>query len=142
VIAYFDTSALIKLVVDEEGSDRAASVWDATDRPVSAALIAVEGRAALAAAHRGRRLTASRYRRARDEYLALLDGIATVNVDADLIDQAGELAEREGLRGYDAVHLAAALRVSVDVICSSDAALCSAAARRGLAVANPVADAP
>lgn len=141
MIAYFDTSALIKLVIDEEGSDRAALVWDATDGPVSVALIAVEGRAALASAHRGRRLTDTRYRRARDEYLALLAGVAIVNVTAELLDHAGELAETEGLRGYDAVHLAAALRVSVDVFCSSDATLCSAAAHRGLAVANPISEA-
>jgi len=141
VIAYFDTSALIKLVIDEEGSERAALVWDATDRPVSVALITVEGRAALASAHRSRRLTNAGYRRARDEYLALLTGVATVKVTAELIDHAGELAEREGLRGYDAVHLAAALRVSADVLCSSDAAMCSAASHLGLAVANPVAGA-
>lgn len=140
MITYFDTSALIKVVIEEDGSDRAAAVWDATDHVVSATLIAVDGRAALAAARRGRRLTAGQYDKARHAYLALLDGIATVQITPELVDAAGDLAESEGLRGYDAVHLAAALEVTADVLCSSDIELCAAALRRGLAVANPIAD--
>lgn len=140
MITYFDTSALIKLAIEEDGSDRAALVWDATGRPVSAALIVVEGRAALAAAHRGNRLPESLHAQARDEYMALVEGLAIVHVTGELIEHAAELAESEGLRGYDAVHLAAAMKVSVDVLCSSDAALCAAADRRGLSVANPVAE--
>jgi uncharacterized protein len=47
--------------------------------------------------------------------------------------------EDEGLRDYDAVHLAAALVVEATVFTSADAALCAAAARRGLHIADPLA---
>jgi len=53
------------------------------------------------------------------------------------VEAAADLAEREALRAYDAVHLAAALRVHVDAVTSADEALNAAAARQGLNIANP-----
>ena len=55
-----------------------------------------------------------------------------------LVAEAAELAEQEALRGYDAVHLAAALLVEARVLTSADADLCEAATRRGIHVANPL----
>ena len=51
---------------------------------------------------------------------------------------AADLAEDEHLRGYDAVHLAAALTVEAEILTSADTALCEAAERRGLHIANPL----
>jgi len=138
VITYVDTSSVLKLLVDEDGSERAELIWDTADALVSSALIVVEGRAALAAAQRGRRLSAAQHRRARDEFALLVDELTIAEVTEDLIASAAELAEVESLRGYDAVHLAAALTVGATVLSSADTALCSAAERRGLHVANPL----
>jgi hypothetical protein len=55
-----------------------------------------------------------------------------VPVTDELVAIAADLADNEGLRGYDAVHLAAALTVDATVLSSADSALCAAAARRGL----------
>lgn len=138
MIAYVDTSSLLKLLIDEDGSDRAELIWNTADVVASAALIVVEARAALAAATRGRRLTAAQHRAAKGELAALVEELTIVEITEDLIVDAAELAEREALRGYDAVHLAAALTVEADLVTSADAALCDAAERRGLAVANPL----
>jgi hypothetical protein len=138
VIAYVDTSSLLKLLIDEDGSDRAELIWNTADVVASAALIVVDARAALAAATRCRRLTAAQHRAAKGELAALVEELTIVEVTEDLIVDAAELAEREALRGYDAVHLAAALTVEADLVTSADAALCDAAERRGLAVANPL----
>jgi uncharacterized protein len=138
VIAYVDTSSLLKLLIDEDGSDRAELIWNTADVVASAALIVVEARAALEAATRGRRLTAAQHRAAKGELAALVEELTIVEITEDLIVDAAELAEREALRGYDAVHLAAALTVEADLVTSADATLCDAAERRGLAVANPL----
>ncbi|MCB0978814.1 MAG: type II toxin-antitoxin system VapC family toxin [Acidimicrobiales bacterium] len=138
MITYIDTSTLLKLLVEEDGSDRAGLIWDTADVLVSVALIVVEGRAALAAAQRGRRLSVSQHRRARDEFAALLDELAIVEVTEDLLMDAANLAEDDGLRGYDAVHLAAALAVEATVMSSADTELCNAAERHGIYVANPL----
>lgn len=138
MITYVDTSSLLKLVIDEEGSDRVGVIWEAADALASAALIMVEGRAALAAAARGARLSAVQHRKAKAEFTALIDGLTTVEVTEALIADAAELAEQEALRGYDAVHLAAALTVQATVLTSADSGLCDAAQRWGLHVANPL----
>jgi predicted nucleic acid-binding protein len=138
VITYVDTSTLIKLVIDEEGSDRAALICRAADALASVNLVVVEARAALGAALRSGRLTPSRHRRAKAEVTALIGDLYLAEVTENLVNRAADLAEREGLRAYDAVHVAAALDLGASVLTSTDEALCRAAARRGLYVANPL----
>jgi uncharacterized protein len=138
VITYVDTSTLLKLIVDEEGSGRAVLIWSSADAVASVSLITVEARAAIAAAARGRRLTATQASDAVDELDALLRVLYLIPVTDELVSAAAEFAAVEGLRGYDAVHLAAALDISATVFSSADTTLCAAAERRGLHVANPL----
>jgi antitoxin (DNA-binding transcriptional repressor) of toxin-antitoxin stability system len=56
VIAYLDTSALIKLVVTEDGAEQALRLWDVAGEVVVSRLAWAEALAALAAARRDRRL--------------------------------------------------------------------------------------
>lgn len=138
MITYVDTSTLLKLIIEEEGSERAALIWTSADAVASVSLITVEARAAIAAAGRGRRLSASQARDAVDELKALLRVLHLIPVTDELVSAAAELAAVEGLRGYDAVHLAAALDISATVFSSADTTSCAAAERRGLHVANPL----
>ena len=138
MITYLDTSTLLKLVIDEDGSDRASTIWTSADAVASVSLIVVEARAALAAAKRGRRLTNEQHADARAEVDALLADLHIVGTTEELIAEAARLAEAEALRGSDAVHLAAALLVGATVLSSADTDLCAAVERRGLHVANPL----
>lgn len=138
MITYVDTSSLLKLLIDEVGSERAELIWDTADVLAGSALVVVEARAALAAAERGARLTGAQHREAKRELAALVDELSIVEVTEQLIAEAADLAESEALRGYDAVHLASALLIEADLVTSADEALCEAAARRGLRVANPL----
>jgi uncharacterized protein len=138
VITYVDTSTLLKLIIDEEGSGRAVLIWSSADAVASVSLITVEARAAIASAARGRRLTATQASDAVDELDALLRVLYLIPVTDELVSAAAELAAVEGMRGYDAVHLAAALDISATVFSSADTTLCAAAERRGLHVANPL----
>jgi predicted nucleic acid-binding protein len=137
VITYVDTSTLIKLVVDEPGSEHAAEIWRASDSLLSVSLVIVEARAALAAARRGGRITAAGHKRATTIVTDLIEQLDIISIDNELVEAAADLAEREALRAYDAVHLAAALRVQVDAMTSADEALNAAAARQNLNIANP-----
>jgi uncharacterized protein len=138
VVNYVDTSTLLKLIIDEDGSDRAVLIWTSADAVASVSLISVEARAAIAAAARGRRLTATQASDAVRELDALLRVLHLIPVTDELVSAAAELAAAEALRGYDAVHLAAALDISATVFSSADTTLCAAAERRGLHVANPL----
>ena len=138
MIAYFDTSAVVPLLIAEPGSARAASLWDGADRVVSVRLLYPEARAALAQAERLGRLTAGQSRDAVTELDSLFEEIDLIEVDDGLARRAGELAEVRQLRGYDAVHLAAADRVRDPnvVVIAGDSALLDAAAAEGMAVAE------
>ena len=138
MITYVDTSTLLKRLLLEDGSDAADAIWAASDVLASAVVVIAEARAALAAARRAGRLTATQLRHATLELGALVEELTLVDVTEEVASIAGDLAEAEALRGYDAIHLAAALLVGADVLTSADAALCEAAAHRGLHVANPI----
>ena len=138
MITYVDTSTLIKLIVDEEGSDRAEMIWQSADSVASVRLIVVEARAALAAAARGQRLSTAQLHNAKTELAEFIDNLHLVEVTEELIESAAQLAETESLRGYDAVHLAATVFVGAAVFTSADRALCDAAERQGLHIADPL----
>jgi uncharacterized protein len=138
VIAYFDTSAVVPLLVDEPGSSTAATLWDRADRVVSVRLVYAEARAALAQAARMGRLPARQLRTAVRAMETLYDELDLVEVDDELVRRAGELAEGRALRGYDAVHLAAAALIDDDdlVVVAGDRALLGAASHQGMATVD------
>jgi predicted nucleic acid-binding protein len=138
LILYFDTSALLKLLVAEDGSDLVAELW-ATELPGATSLLAhPEARAALAAARRAGRLTERAHRRAVSELEDVIAGLALIGVDEELARHAGALAGEFALRGYDAVHLASALAAGAAVtMVTWDEALRRAASAGGMALAPP-----
>lgn len=138
MIAYFDTSALVPLLIEEPGSEPAARLWNGADRVVSVRIVYPEARAALAQAHRTGRVTARKLRSAVDDLDGRCEQIHMLDVDVALARRAGDLAELHALRGYDAVHLAAAHRVNDAelVIVAGDRPLLAAAAAAGLATAS------
>lgn len=138
MIAYIDTSVLLKLLVDDEsGGDAAERLWVDADRVVCAEIGYAEARAALAAAHRDKRLATGALRVAQQELESLWSQLDIVAVTAAVVRAAGDLAESEHLRGFDAVHLAAAEVGGVTVLASADTRLIAAARHRKLATANP-----
>ncbi len=138
MITYFDTSILMKLLIDDEGyRPESERLWLDSDAVVCAEIGYVEARAARATARRQDRLGATSLRTAKDQLELLWEQVSIVVVDTALVRAAGHVAERDRLRGYDAVHLAAAITAQVTVMASADRQLVEAARRRGLAVAEP-----
>ncbi len=137
MIAYFDTSALVPLLVEEPGSEQAGRLWDASSRVVSVRLAYPEGRAALAQAQRESRITDRGLRQAVREFDRLFDQLDIVEITPGLAHRAGELAEAHALRGYDAVHIAAAEQLLDNdlVVVAGDAAMLRAGQALGLATA-------
>jgi predicted nucleic acid-binding protein len=112
VIAYFDTSAVVPLLVeDEPGFEVCLRVFLGADSVATVRTTFAEGCAALARAARLDRLTAEAHDRAVAELESVWAQMDLLEVDDDLVRTAGALARTHGLRGYDAIHCAAALRV-------------------------------
>lgn len=137
MIAYFDTSAIVPLIIEEATSDNCRRLWNEATRVASVRLLYPETRAALARAERMGRLTAGQLTNAVDELESLIEQLDIIEVSTEIARAAGELAQRFGLRGYDAVHLAAGLAMNdADVVLvTGDHDLAAAAQAAGIATA-------
>lgn len=111
-IVYFDSSAFVKLVVEEDGSELAAVLWDGCDAAVSSRLAYPEVRAALAAAGRAHRLDRAERSRAEVTWEDFWAATRPVELTVAIAAHAGQLASQHALRGADAVHLASQLAVA------------------------------
>ena len=150
---YFDSSAMVKHYISEQGSTWVSLLIEAkTDgKPQNLIAIAEIGEVEVAAALAKRR---------RMEEISTVQqriGLATflrdcarryhvLQIDSMIIKLAIDLTQRRPLRGYDAVHLAVALILNRALIenklppltfISADGVLCVAAQEEGLLAENP-----
>jgi hypothetical protein len=111
-LVYFDSSALVKLVVEETGSDLAAELWDNCDAALSSRLAYPEVRAALAVSARNHDLGDDDLVAAERAWEEFWAATRPVELTPAVEQQAGQLAKSHALRGADAVHLASVLAIS------------------------------
>jgi len=135
MIVYLDTSALVKLFVDEPGSEEVLA-WTAEAVSVACSSIGFpEAISAFSRRLRSESIGRAVYDRVLDELDRQWDDVVTVPVDERL---AGDLARRHPLSGADAIHLAAALTLlgaNLPIaFCGYDERLSLAAAAEGLRV--------
>jgi predicted nucleic acid-binding protein len=138
VICYFDTAALVPLLITEPGSEAGRRLWDNADEVVTVRLAYVEAAAALAQARRLGRLTPVRERAVLRALDRLWTEVDVVEVDDALVRRAAELARLQALRWYDAVHCAAAEQLADDdlVVAAGDRELLRACRALGISIAD------
>jgi uncharacterized protein len=119
-------------LIAEPGSAIAAVAWNGADSVASNRILYPEARATLAAAHRAKRIPTRSFAGRKTTLEELWHQMDIIEVTASLAHTAGDLSEIHALRGYDAVHLAAALLIGADVLVSADSDLLTAAAAVGL----------
>jgi len=137
VILYVDTSALVKLYVDEAGALLVRQGVQGAEVVATSEIAYVEIRAAVARRRREGALTAGDYKRLLRRLHTDWSEFLLIAVGSSLIRDAGAIAEQYRLRAYDAVHLAAGLVVQrqmeepVTFACW-DRVLAAAAAKAGM----------
>ena len=108
MIIYFDTSALLKSLINEKGSEEVIELLAANARVGTAEITRAEISAALAKAVRmgaaDRGIATTALTRFRSEW----PGWMRHQITNELVAQGDSIAWEYGLRGYDAIHLAAA----------------------------------
>jgi len=113
LVVYLDTSALVKLyVAEEDGRELVRRAVEEAERIATSTVAYAEARAGLARKQREEVFTAEELRRAVSDLDQDWPAYDRLNVSDPVSYLAGELAERHALRGYDAVHLASAVRLS------------------------------
>jgi predicted nucleic acid-binding protein len=130
VILYCDSSALVKLVIDEPESVDLEAWLGAQPEPVLASSVLARTEVVRAIV----RTDPEAVHLALD----LLAAVSVVELDVSLADEAARLDPAE-LRSLDALHLAAALRLgpALGSMVSYDERMLDAAKRHGVAVVHP-----
>lgn len=131
MLAYIDTSAAAKLLARAPESEAMMRWIDRAqadaDGLISSLLLETELRG-----------FAVRHTIAQSKVTDVISGISLAELPPSLFAEAGLLAEPT-LRSLDALHLASALRLGVDVVVTYDLRLADAARALGLRVVSPAA---
>lgn len=109
MILYLDASALVKRFVAEPGARAVNEIVSRAEVVGTALICRVEVAAAFAKAIRTGTLTAAGAAEAIQEFRKEWPHLIRLQITDRLVAQADSLAWSHGLRGYDAVHLAAAM---------------------------------
>jgi predicted nucleic acid-binding protein len=128
LIIYVDTSAVLKLVVEEKESSTAATYLSTA---------AAQGNQLVASMLLYTELHCAAHRRGIPSRLVntVLNGINLVDLARSDLMYAAALPG--GLRSADAIHLAAAIRLQADLLVAYDAELLAATVDAGLNVLSP-----
>ena len=109
MIVYLDTSSLVKLYVEEEGSADVAAILKNSRTAATSMIAYAEARAAFARRFREGSVTKRAYKSLLLSFEKDWINYLQVKVSQDLIRLAGDLAEKHALRGFDAIHLSSAV---------------------------------
>jgi predicted nucleic acid-binding protein len=139
MVVYFDTSAFLPVLVPEPGTDSSLELWQNASNVASTWLLYVEASASIA------RRSREKQSASRTDAAPLLSlnsrwkEFRILELGESLMAAAAQCAIRFGLRGYDAVHCAAAASINgPDVVAaSSDRRLLEAWSELGLATFDP-----
>jgi predicted nucleic acid-binding protein len=134
---YFDTSALIKRFVEESGSKRVDAVLAREPIVATSKVAYAEVHAGLARKLREKALTATAYRKTSRTFDTDWRAYVRVELADPLLLIVRDLVRRHPLRGFDAIHLASAMRLQHQLgeeirMIASDDRLLTAAEEEGL----------
>jgi predicted nucleic acid-binding protein len=109
LITYLDTSALLKQYIQEAGSEDVEKLLRSSDIAGSNMLTYAEMASAIVRAVRMKLIPKEEARATWEDFLVDWDLLVRFDVSAQLIKRASVLIWEDGLRSYDAMHLASAL---------------------------------
>jgi len=139
VILYVDTSALVKIYVEEAGSAQVREKADQAESLATSRIAYAEARAALARKLKEHGLTHRDYRSAVEDLDQDWEDYFIVDVSDAVVKFAGNLAEEHALGGAESIHLASGLTLakqageSLTFFCF-DGRLAAAARKDGLKI--------
>jgi predicted nucleic acid-binding protein len=108
MILFCDTSALIKLLIDEPESDQMQQASSNAEAIAVCRITWAEAMAAMACRQREDPMSGDDIDLARGRLIQNWNDLTIVEVSQSLVETAGRFADGFALRGYDSVQLAAA----------------------------------
>jgi predicted nucleic acid-binding protein len=111
LILYLETSNLVKLYVREKDSDAVRESVKGAEAVATSVLSYAEARAAFARKLREKGISEEAHKAVKGTLDRDWPSYFVLNVSAGTARSAGDLAEKHMLRGFDALHLAAAVEL-------------------------------
>ena len=124
---FFDSSAFIKRYVAESGSQQVISLCESA-REICLSVIAVpEIISAFCRLNREGKVSKQQYLQLKKSFMSEVADIALADVGTNVLGNAVQRLEASPLRGMDAIHVATALVLKVDLFVSADTQQAAAA---------------
>jgi predicted nucleic acid-binding protein len=139
---YADSSVIVKRYYEEPGTQSVRSRWTASERVFTSRVAYAEVHAALARKLRDGGISAAQLRTVANSFETEWPAYDQVLVDSATLTEVRRLVRSHALRGFDAIHLSAALWLQAQSpepleFWASDDRLEAAAAKERLIVFNP-----
>ncbi|OHB97668.1 MAG: hypothetical protein A2Z58_03260 [Planctomycetes bacterium RIFCSPHIGHO2_12_42_15] len=139
MIVYIDTSDLVKLYVDESGSDAIKEIVRKATVISTSKVAYAEARAAFARKQRDGGFSFKVLRKIVEDFNREWESYFLIEVTDGLIRSAGDIAEKHLLRGFDSIHLASAINLKNKIgsevyFSSTDEKLNQAAEKEGIII--------
>ena len=115
MIAYLDTSTLVKLYIEEPESQGVKNIVDVSEAVATSLVAYAEARAAFARRFREKAFTKAQYKKLKDSFHKDWDHFLVIMITKEISFLAGELAEKHSLRGFDAIHLSSAITIKQEL---------------------------
>ncbi|HEX4960796.1 MAG TPA: type II toxin-antitoxin system VapC family toxin [Thermoanaerobaculia bacterium] len=112
MILYLDTSSLVKLYVEENGSTETARLVGEALLVCTSVVAYAEARSALARLRRERKLSEKGHKVAKTALDEDWPRYLAVEATREVWRAAGDLAEKHALRGFDSLHLSSFLHLA------------------------------
>ena len=112
MICYFDTSALVKLYVEEEGSKQVKDYAQKCSLVATSKVAYAESCSAFARAWREGVLETSSYREAVSNFKEEWPAFFVLDVSDSVLQRIDTLIDKYPLRAFDALHLASAITLT------------------------------
>lgn len=117
---YFDSSALTKLYVYEQGSKEALQFCEHASEVVLSCIAIPEFFSALNRRLSDGLLKKKQYTLLKKEFLLDIEEALIIDLSPSIVKTTIQCLEKASLRAFDAIHVASALETHVDLFVSSD----------------------
>ncbi len=131
---FFDSSAWAKRYIEEKGSDVIESLCQQADQITLSVLCIPEIISAFARLRREAKLSEDQYLQLKEVLFDEIRDVRLINLTHEVLHDSVKLLEKYNLRTLDALHIACALSVPIDLFVTADRKQKVAAEGRGLKV--------
>ncbi len=131
---FFDSSAWAKRYLEESGSDQTEEICLKSDTVILSILCVPEIISSFSRLKRDRKISEEQFLQLKDAFLLEIKDVQLVNITSAIVTESVEIIQCCSVRTLDALHIACAQAVDIDLFATADHRQLEAARALGLIV--------